>query len=247
MRDRRVLIVDDEPPARERLRRLVSALPGYQVCGEAGNGEEAMELATRDIPDIVLLDIRMPGKDGLEAAAHLNHLSPPPALIFCTAFDRYAIDAIRHQAGAYLLKPVRRSDLEEALERAARVNRLQEETLAAQPREEPEHLSVRTHRGVELVDLNTLYYCMADSKYVTLVHQQGETLSDYTLKELESAYPDRFLRIHRNTLVNRHYVRALLREGAGRHQVALNDPSGTRLVVSRRHVPEVRQRVDQGA
>jgi len=247
MNERRILIADDESPARARLRRLVEDLPGYTVCAEATSGDEALREADRTHPDIVLLDIRMPGMDGMTAAERFNTLSTPPALIFCTAYDHYAMDAIRHQAAAYLLKPVRQSALLEALEGAARTNRLQQEALTAQRTDDNPQLSVRSHRGLELIDLASLYYCMADSKYVTLVHSSGDTLCDFTLKELEADYPGMLLRIHRNTLVNHRYVRALRRNSDGGHSVLLNDPDSTELAVSRRHVPAVRQWLDQKA
>jgi two-component system response regulator AlgR len=115
----RALIVDDEPPARARLRRLVEELPGAAVAGEAANGREALELCARLEPDVVLLDVRMPGMDGIEVARHLAALEDPPAVIFTTAYDEYAVEAFEAQAVGYLLKPVRREKLESALHRAA--------------------------------------------------------------------------------------------------------------------------------
>jgi len=237
---RSILIADDEPLARERLRRLVEALPGYRVCGEAADGDAALRQVADLEPDILLLDIRMPGMDGMEAAARLEQVTNPPALIFCTAYDHYAIQAFDVQAMAYLLKPVRKEALAEALERAGRINRLQLQTLTGLNSEDDEQLAVRTHRGTELIDLADILYCQADQKYVTLHHANGETVCDYTLKELENTYPRHLLRIHRNTLVGVRFIQSLKRTTDGQSQVALRHGRG-QLPVSRRHASSVRQ------
>ena len=185
------------------------------------------------------MDVRMPGMDGIAAASHLSRLATPPALIFCTAYDEYALDAFRVEAADYIVKPVRADALAAALERAGRTNRLQQEALAPEAGSD-EAIVVRSQRGVERIDLDWLYYAMADNKYVTLIHSQGETLCDYSLKELETAHPDRLMRIHRNTLVNTAYVSALLKPGNSGHKARLSDPRQTLLDVSRRHAPTVR-------
>lgn len=236
----RILIADDEPLARERLRRLVEALPGYRVCGEAADGDTTLQQVAALEPDILLLDIRMPGMDGMEAATRLDQVDSPPALIFCTAYDHYAIQAFGVQAMAYLLKPVRKEALAEALERAGRVNRVQQQALNGLSQNDDEQLAVRTHRGTELIDLADLLYCEADQKYVTLHHTHGETICDYTLKELENTYPRHLLRIHRHTLVGVRFIQALKRTPDGQNLVALRDRRGE-LPVSRRHASSVRQ------
>ena len=119
----KILIVDDEKPARDRLQQLLADEDGYDVVGEAGNGHEALALAAECKPDIVLLDIRMPGMEGIETAHHLNTMDPPPAVVFTTAYDEYAVDAFEARAIGYVLKPVRRSRLTGALEHAARFAR----------------------------------------------------------------------------------------------------------------------------
>ncbi|NMT63246.1 LytR/AlgR family response regulator transcription factor [Marinobacter orientalis] len=241
---RSVLIADDEPLARERIRRLVEALPAYEVCGEAADGEEVLTKIAQQGPDILLLDIRMPGMDGMEAAERIAALEAPPAIIFCTAYDHYAIQAFDVHAVAYLLKPVRREALAEALKRAGRVNRVQLQALAGQDIGTPEQLAIRTHRGTELIDIRGILYCEADQKYVTIHHVRGETVTDYTLKELENAYPQHLLRIHRHTLVGVRFIQALLRNGDGQNAIDLTDNHG-RLPVSRRHTASVRQWLKQ--
>lgn len=235
----RVLIADDEPLARQRLRRLLDALPDYQVCGEAADGDDTLHKVAELEPDILLLDIRMPGMDGLAAAEQLSRLSNPPAIIFCTAYDRYAIKAFDVQATAYLLKPVRKEDLASALRRAGRVNRVQLQALARHTETGRDQLAVRTHRGTELIDLAGVRYCEADQKYVTLHHRGGETVCDYTLKELEQAYPEHLLRIHRNTLVGVRFIQGLRRTHDGYNTLALKGDD-TALPVSRRHASTVR-------
>ena len=237
---RSVLIADDEPLARERIRRLVEALPGYRICGEATDGDSALKQVAELEPDILLLDIRMPGMDGMEAASRLSQLANPPALIFCTAYDHYAIQAFDVQAIAYLLKPVRKEALSDALARAGRVNRVQMQTLNSQSNQSQEQLAVRSHRGTELIDLAEILYCEADQKYVTIHHTRGETVCDYTLKELEGSYPSTLLRIHRNTLVGVRFIQALRRTPDGYNLVVLREGLGE-LPVSRRHASSVRQ------
>src|SRR5579864_2641547 len=127
----KVLIVDDEPPARERLRSLLAEIADTEVVGEAANGYEALREAHERAPDVVLLDVRMPGMDGLEAARHLNVLEEPPAVIFTTAYDQYAVEAFQAHAVGYLLKPVRREQLAAALTRAGRLTRAQLQKLAS--------------------------------------------------------------------------------------------------------------------
>ncbi len=237
---RRVLIADDEPLARERLGRMISDLDSYEVCGEAASGDQVLAAVARNSPDILLLDIRMPGGDGLEAAAQVEKLASPPAIIFCTAYDEYAIRAFEVQAAAYLLKPVRREALADALERAERVNRAQLRAMRSRPAPDASQLAVSSARGTELVDMTRVRYCEADQKYVTLHHDGGQTLTDLSLKALENRFPGELLRIHRNTLVGVRFIRSLERRGDGSYHLRLVDVPET-LPVSRRHAPRIRQ------
>jgi len=136
-----ILIVDDEPLARQRLIGLVQELNGFEVCGNASNGKDALRLAQELKPDVVLLDIRMPGMDGIETAHHMNRLSKPPAIIFTTAFSEHALNAFETHAVDYLLKPIKQERLAEALQAAARLTKPQLEQIKLID-EEPK---VRTH------------------------------------------------------------------------------------------------------
>lgn len=241
-----VLIVDDEPLARERLIRLLGQLDGYQVVEPcATNGEEALELIEKKRPDIVLLDIRMPGLDGLQVAARLCETEAPPAVIFCTAHDEFALDAFQVSAVGYLVKPVRPEALAEALKKAERPNRMQlaamtkpAEDRADAPRS---HISARTRKGIELIPLEQVIYFIADHKYVTLRHEGGEVLLDEPLKTLEDEFGDRFVRIHRNALVARERIERLQRSPLGHFQLFLRGLEEDPLTVSRRHVAGVRR------
>jgi len=146
----RVLIVDDEPPARDRLRRLLEELPDTECVGEAGTGEQALELARQAQPDVVLLDIRMPGMGGLEAARHLAALPEPPAVIFTTAYEQHALEAFDAEASGYLLKPIRRERLAAALERAQRPSRAQLARIS-EAAEARTHITARVRDQLKLI------------------------------------------------------------------------------------------------
>ncbi|WP_422135785.1 LytR/AlgR family response regulator transcription factor [Endozoicomonas sp. ALD040] len=233
-----ILITDDEPLARDRLRHLLGRLEGFQALEyDAGNGIEALELCRKYQPDIVLMDIRMPVMGGLEAAAHISKLERPPAIIFCTAYDTHAIEAFQVQAVGYLLKPVKLEDLQQALTGAAKVNRLQLASLKDDLNDNARsHIAAKTLRGIELVPLDDIYYFMADSKYITVYHKNGEVLIDDPLKDLESEFSSRFVRIHRNALVARKAIERMIRDEQGHYSIQLSGVEKL-LSVSRRHVP----------
>jgi two-component system response regulator AlgR len=244
----KVLIVDDEQPARERLRQLLDDMPGYDVAGDAGNGREAVDLAARLQPDIVLLDIRMPGMDGIEAAQHMNALDAPPAIVFTTAYDEYAIDAFEVRAIGYVLKPVRRSRLEGALEQAARLAASTLAEVAAESGIESrrQHICAKVQDELLLVPIADISYFQADQKYVCVHHDNGEHLIDDSLKSLEKEFGDSFVRIHRGALVAVNRIDRLDRTGDGKTRIVLRDGShddAKQLIISRRHVAEVKKRL----
>jgi two-component system response regulator AlgR len=232
----RLLIVDDEPPARERLRRLLGELGEVAVVGEAANGAEAVELCARLAPDVVLLDIRMPGMDGIEAARHLTALDEPPAVVFTTAHDEYALEAFEAQAIGYLLKPVRREKLARAVRHAARVAspqllRLAERSQLGRRRAQ---ICARTSQRVSMIPVEDVLYFAAGQKYVTVRHRGGEALIEDSLRTLAEEFAPDFVRVHRNSLVALRHVAAVERSDEGQLLVRLVDCDET-LAVSRRH------------
>lgn len=236
----KVLLVDDEQLARDRLARMIAGYDNYEVVGEAANGVQAVEQASRLLPEVVLLDIRMPGMDGLETARHFAELDEPPAVIFCTAYEEHAIEAFNLQAVGYLLKPVRKDNLEEALGNAQRINKAQLAALSSEQPPRRSHISARTRRGVELIPVDDVRYFQADQKYVTVRYAAGEVIVDETLRDLEEEFADQFVRVHRNALVAAHYVTGLDRLSNGHYQIRLRDVDEA-LDVSRRHVSAVRK------
>lgn len=243
----KVLIVDDEAPARDRLRQLLEDDLQHSVVGEAGNGEQAIEIAAETGPDVVLLDIRMPGLSGIEVAHHLNSLAEPPAVIFATAYDEYAIEAFETNAVGYVLKPIRRERLEKALQQAARIspgsiNKIAEKSGLSARRN---HICARVQDQLILIDLENISRFHADQKYVRVYHSGGEHLIDESLKALESEFQNLFVRIHRSALISIAHIDAIRKTSDGQMMVALRDaPGGTdSLIISRRHLADVKRRL----
>ena len=239
----RVLIVDDEPPARERLRRLLEEEGDVDIAGEAANGEQAVRLAGELHPDLVLLDVRMPGMNGLEAARHLALFESPPAVVFTTAYDAYAVEAFEAQAIGYLLKPVRAEKLAAALKRAARLAAPKLAKLAAgdPQRATRTHVAARLGDSVRLIPLQDIYFFTADQKYTTVRHRGGTDLIEDSLRALEEEFPSQFVRIHRNALIGINSLAAIERDAEGQCRVVIRD-IGERLDVSRRLAGELKER-----
>lgn len=260
----RILIVDDEPPARSRLRMLLEDLRAEwpnEVVGEAGDGRTALDLVQSAAPDIVLLDVQMPGMTGIEAAQHLAHLEAPPAVVFVTAFDDFAVQAFEVNAFDYLMKPVRAERLKGALEKAVQLRAAHKELanraaqLAAGTQSRRSNLAVYERGRLILVPIDAIVYLKAEMKYVTIRTRERDYLTEESLVSLEQEFADRFIRVHRNALVSRNAIAGFTRVthndpddpdagGEGHWEVMLRDVP-ERLPVSRRQWSQVRALVRQ--
>ncbi len=242
----RLILVDDEAPARTRLRDLlgdIAAEVPSVVVAEAADGRAALELAQAGSLDVALIDIRMPGMDGVELARHLARLPAAPAVIFVTAFDQYAVQAFELAALDYLVKPVRASRLADALKKARRraddAERLERSALSVR-----QNLSCLERGRILLVPVAEILYLKAEQKYVTARTAEREYLLEESLVHLETEFSQRFLRIHRNCLVARGVVTGVERaadEGdAEAHWQVIIEGAAERLPVSRRQWPQVK-------
>ncbi|MEK7885263.1 LytR/AlgR family response regulator transcription factor [Methyloversatilis sp. NSM2] len=238
----RVFIADDEAPARLRLRALLSDIEAEmpnRVVGEAANGQEALDrlaaLPAEDRADVALVDIRMPGMDGVELAARLAELPQPPVLVFCTAYDQYAVRAFELQAVDYLMKPVRAHRLLDALRRVPERRLQPAETGRTQ-------LSCSERGRILLLPVADILYLRAELKYVTARTAAREYLLEEALAALEQEFARRFVRIHRNCLVARDAVVGFehVRDGAEGHWAVVLRGLDERLPVSRRQWAQVR-------
>lgn len=244
----RILIVDDEGPARERLGRMLSELGDeYRVVGEAADGLDVVPACERLHVDLVLLDVSMPGLDGLAVAHRLAAIEPPPAVILVTAYPEHALEAFERRVLDYLVKPVRSERLRAALQRVRVATRPQRQTLLPQSPERPQRsqLSARYRGGFQTVHIDEVIYLMAENKYVVLRHGDGNMLLDESLKSLEEEFPGRFVRIHRNALVARRRIAGLMKDKDGVHLISLRGCE-ERLAVSRRHLPELKRWLQAG-
>lgn len=230
--DMRALVVDDERPAADRLLRLIDDQPSVESCGVVMQADEVLDRCRELMPDVVLLDVEMPGMDGVEVARRLRALVPPPAVIFVTAFEQYAVEAFELAAVDYLVKPVRADRLARALERARN-------------RPIDPGATLRTRLGdrvlsIPVVDIRAL---VAEDKYTVVHFDKGEALIDDSLVSLEQRFERQFIRIHRKALVARRYLRGLFRDEQGQERVELAG-SDCHPPISRRNLALVRQVLD---
>lgn len=238
-----VLIVDDEQLARQRLRKMLSSNSIYRIIGEAETGEDALRKTQTSRPDVVLMDIRMPGMDGIEAAGYINRMDKPPAIIFTTAFSDHALNAFETHAIDYLLKPIKQSRLEAALDAAKRMNKAQlnqlrdEETGVAR-----KNICIKSRGSLELIPIDEIIYFKADQKYVTLRTADQEYLIEESLKALEEEFSSHFVRIHRNALVAQHMLHGLTKNHDSQACIRFSEINDL-LEVSRRHLPFIRKKL----
>lgn len=237
-----ILIVDDEAPARTRLRDVLGDIATRQptrILGMAANGFEALRLIEQLRPELLLVDIQMPGMGGIELAQHLARQSDSPRIVFVTAFDQYAVQAFDLNAIDYLLKPVRAERLELALAKVRASRPLPREVLdsLAGPRR---HLAAGERGRISLVPVPDILFLKAELKYVTARTAEREYLLDESLVQLESEFADRFVRIHRNCLVARAKVTGFERDEEAEQWLVGLESYPEKLPVSRRQWPAVR-------
>jgi two-component system response regulator AlgR len=242
----RILIADDEAPARARLRDLLDecreSFP-LAIVDEARNGREALEVLNREKVDIVLLDIRMPEIDGMEAARHIAGMAEAPAIIFTTAFDSYAIKAFEVNAIDYLLKPIRVERLLLALSKTRAAPPPSRQALDAAANQPRRHLSVHERGKIILVPVADVLYLRAELKYVTVRTTEREHLVEESLTHLEEEFVDAFVRVHRNCLVARAAIAGFERnaEESESGWAVVIKGTGEKLPVSRRQHSVVKQ------
>lgn len=242
----KVLIVDDEPLAQQRLQQLLQAYVPVTEVLLANNGLQAVESCQQYKPDVVLLDIRMPGMDGLEAAQHISLIEKSPAIIFITAYDEYALDAFKVHAVDYLLKPVRAEKLYQSLERACQLNKAQLASIKSGNAESSgrKNIAARISGNIKLVPVEDILYFQAEQKYVTVKYLDGETIIEDTLKELQKEFEDSFLRVHRNALIAKKYISGVRKNTTGHSFVTIKG-NDKLLEISRRHLSAVKKLIGQ--
>lgn len=229
-----ILVVDDEPLAVERLCELLQEIPNCHVVGNAANSEQAWQVINTLNPDLVLLDIAMPGESGLQLAARIQTLESPPLVVFCTAYDEHALKAFDAHAIDYLLKPIRRERLLESVERASRLKQVAQTTAHKQ------FVTASVGGVLRRIALADIFYLHAEEKYTVVHHRDGEHILDQTLKDLEHNFPGQFIRIHRNCLVKQEQVNRVRRDTEGHVWAILNDVA-IPLEVSRRCASELKE------
>ncbi len=239
----KILVADDEPLARERIISLLEEIDFSMEIEQAGNGLEVLDLLTTFDADILLLDIKMPGKDGLQVAKELSQKDLPPAIIFTTAYDKFAIEAFDTQAVAYLLKPIRKSDLAKKLNACYHLNKTQQQ-IVKPLQSHHQFIHISSKESSLRINLNDICYFMADQKYVQVVYYENNRLQQklwlQTLKQLEKEFADKFIRVHHKTLVKISLLDSLRHSKEGKYLLHLNNLEVV-IEVSRRHVAMVKK------
>lgn len=245
----RVAIVDDERPARDRLRRLLAAMPEVELVGEAGDVASAVELIDVKKPDLCLLDVQMPGGDGFDVLRLVAHT---PQVVFTTAFDHYAVRAFEVKSLDYLLKPVHRDRLQDAVRRAQTTHergtaepetfqRLIEELRAQRPAPALRRIPAKRGTKILLLDPTEVIWFESEGELVHARTADGRALVERPLGELEELLAGSYFRIHRSYLVNLSRVGAIVPEDGGTYRVVMKDEAHTPLPLSRRQAQKLRE------
>ena len=239
----RTIIIDDEPLARSRLNRLLGSMDDVAIVGMGENGQQAIDLVQQQTVDLILMDINMPIKNGLQAAKEIvEQHERAPAIIFCTAHDEYALQAFDAHAASYLLKPVDQAQLQQAVRKAASLSQLQLRSLMQASAAPTDSQIAIQHGGfIENHSIEQILYFRAEAKNVVAgMLDNKQVVISRTLKELEADLDQQFVRVHRNTLVNRQHLLKLSRNAKGHAIIELRGCSD-RFAVSRRHLPAVKE------
>jgi DNA-binding LytR/AlgR family response regulator len=226
----KVLIADDEPIALHVLRELLDEISGIEIVGEAATGPEAVEQTRRLHPDVLLLDLQMPGMNGFQVAGQL----PPrkPVVIFVTAYDKHALEAFDAGAVDYLLKPVRRERLESALAKARAHFAVSLQAAPPQLPAELRRVVGRSGTDLHLLELSEVVAFQADGEVVYVITAQGRFYADHTLKVLEQRLPPQFRRVHRSTIINTDHIRKISPLSSKRWLLRMSN--GLEVIVSKR-------------
>lgn len=234
------IIVDDEPLARSRMQRFLEAEGKINVLAQATNGKEAVQLVNEHKPDIVFMDVEMPVLNGIEAAKEIiNQRARPPAIIFCTAYDQYAVEAFKTQAVGYLLKPVSVEELNKAILSARRVSKLQIQNIL-EGLDQGQNITIQQNGFLSKLPIDEVIYFRAEDKQVIAGKGDNEVIVDYTMKMLEQKLLNDFIRVHRNALVNRQYIVSLYQDESGQNCIKLKNDNHI-FPVSRRHLSAIRK------
>lgn len=242
MKDLKVILVDDETLAREKLRELLSCYPNIDIIGEAKNGEEAVEIIEKNDPDLVFLDIQMPGLTGFEVLARL---SKKPYIVFQTAYDEYALKAFETSAIDYLLKPIDRERLQLTINKIMgmeqqknAINGKIDKLLSFLNNGESEehHLKyfrIKTGDNIFFVKTEDIVYFEADNKYSILYTKDDSHLINDTLSDLEHKLPQNFIRVHRSFIINMDFLKKLKKWFKSQYVAVMNDQKSTEIPVSK--------------
>lgn len=248
----RTIYADDEKLARDEIGYLLQHVDDVEVVGEAVNGLEAIELIEKERPDLVLLDIEMPGLDGFQLVREIRTLDKPPRVVFVTAYDRYALQAFEVSATDYILKPVSRERLEQAIDKVRtavdsheNLNEKLSSLLSSLPARGKRltKIPVRRRKHLHLIDVGDVTYSYVKDGLVFIVTHEAQDMVAYrTLEEFASELdPDVFHRVHRSYLANVEHIREIIPLPSGNYELVMDDPPQTRIPLSRQHAKELRR------
>ena len=244
----RILIVDDEAPARKDLKRILGTIAGVEIAGEAGEGHEAVKSIRKLRPDVVLLDIQMPGLDGFQVVSRIADMERMPSVIFVTAYDEYAIKAFEVHAIDYILKPVEEKRLARAIERAQRIRKGAEagpdlKALLDAVGASPKRLAVRQGESLVMVDANDILYATVSEGSIKVVAREVEgSVAFRSLDELAKELgPGRFMRVHKSYLANINRIYEIAPWFSGSYQLRMEGKGGPVIPLSRAQARELRK------